>query len=95
MTTTRRRRRSLTRGVAVRFVSGTTEDDMDEMKVNVYVRVSTTGQDEGNSLDTQASACVKLAQEHGSTAHSADVMGETASGTDEPPAAQQATSDGC
>ena len=59
---------------------GAMEDDMDEMKVNVYVRVSTTAQDEGNSLDTQASACVKLAQEHGYTAHSADVMREMASG---------------
>ena len=53
-----------------------------DMKAKVYVRVSTTAQGEGTSLDTQESACVKLAQEHGYTVYSEDVMRETASGGD-------------
>ena len=53
-----------------------------EMRATVYVRVNTTSEDGGISLDAQASACVTLAQQEGYTVHSADVIRETASGID-------------
>ena len=53
---------------------------MPKGKAKVYVRVNATEQGEGGSLDAQASACARLAQQHGCTVHSADVMRETASG---------------
>ena len=53
-----------------------------QLRAKIYVRVSTMAQGEGTSLDTQESGCVKLAQEHGYTVFSEDVMREIASGAD-------------
>ncbi len=48
----------------------------------IYVRVSTAGQEDGTSLETQEAQCRRYAAEHGYTVDDADVYREVHTGTE-------------
>ena len=52
------------------------------MKAVVYVRVSTPGQEEGTSLDTQAAACLELAHSMGYSLDDADILRDQGTSSD-------------